>query len=396
MVLEFKFTPEQEGFRSDIRHFLREYLGSNWQGIDPDSYFTDENWPFIRNLTKELADNGWLTLGWPTKYGGQGRSHLDQMIYNEETAYFRAPTRDSMIGVELVGPTLMRYGTKEQKAVFLPGIANGDDVYCQGFSEPESGSDLASLQLSAVKDDDHFVLNGSKIWTSGAHRANRCYLMARTDNEARKHRGISVFIVDMDTPGIEIRPIINMYGLQYFNQIFFTNVRVPVENMVGDENQGWYVAATSLDFERSGIAQFSWNRRNIEELVQILKPAEVSSRYSYQGSLILHNLSKLWTANEAGRMIAYKIGWMQHKGLVPNKEASISKLMGSEIAQQIANLGVKVTGNYGLLNIGSHSGMFDGRFGREWMDSISFTVRAGTSEIQRNIIATRGLGLPRG
>tara|TARA_B100001123_G_scaffold114328_1_gene133245 strand:+ start:45177 stop:46367 length:1191 start_codon:yes stop_codon:yes gene_type:complete len=396
MVLEFKFTPEQEGFRSDIRHFLREYLGSNWQGIDPDSYFTDENWPFIRNLTKELANNGWLTLGWPTKYGGQGRSHLDQMIYNEETAYFRAPTRDSMIGVELVGPTLMRYGTKEQKAVFLPGIANGDDVYCQGFSEPESGSDLASLQLSAVKDDDHFVLNGSKIWTSGAHRANRCYLMARTDNEARKHRGISVFIVDMDTPGIEIRPIINMYGLQYFNQIFFTNVRVPVENMVGDENQGWYVAATSLDFERSGIAQFSWNRRNIEELVQILKPAEVSSRYSYQGSLILHNLSKLWTANEAGRMIAYKIGWMQHKGLVPNKEASISKLMGSEIAQQIANLGVKVTGNYGLLNIGSHSGMFDGRFGREWMDSISFTVRAGTSEIQRNIIATRGLGLPRG
>ena len=396
MVLEFKFTPEQEGFRSEIRHFLREYLGSNWQGIDPDSYFTDENWPFIRNLTKELADNGWLTLGWPTKYGGQGRSHLDQKIYNEETAYFRAPTRDSMIGVELVGPTLMRYGTKEQKAVFLPAIANGDDVYCQGFSEPESGSDLASLQLSAVKDDDHFVLNGSKIWTSGAHRANRCYLMARTDNEARKHRGISVFIVDMDTPGIEIRPIINMYGLQYFNQIFFTNVRVPVENMVGDENQGWYVAAASLDFERSGIAQFSWNRRNIEELVQILKPAEVSGRYSYQGSLILHNLSKLWTANEAGRMIAYKIGWMQHTGLVPNKEASISKLMGSEIAQQIANLGVKVTGNYGLLNIGSHSGMFDGRFGREWMDSISFTVRAGTSEIQRNIIATRGLGLPRG
>ncbi|MEE2885070.1 MAG: acyl-CoA dehydrogenase family protein [Chloroflexota bacterium] len=394
--MEFSFTPEQESFRGDIQHFLREYLGSDWQGIDPDSYFTDENWPFIRKLTKELAQKGWLTLGWPTKYGGQESSHLDQLIYNEETSYFRAPTRDAMIGVELVGPTLMRYGTQEQKAVFLPSIASGDDVYCQGFSEPESGSDLASLQLSAVRDGDHFVLNGSKIWTSGAHRANRCYLMARTDNEARKHRGISVFIVDMDTVGIEVRPIINMYGLQYFNQIFFSNVRVSEKNMVGDENQGWYVAAASLDFERSGIAQFSWNRRNIEELAQISKSAPVNGQYSYEGSLVRHNLSELWTANEAGRMIAYKIGWMQHTGLVPNKEASISKLMGSEIAQQIANLGVKITGNYGLLDIGSHLRVLDGRLGREWMDSISFTLRAGTSEIQRNIIATRGLGLPRG
>jgi len=394
--LEFSFTPEQESFRGDIQHFLKEYLGSDWQGIDPDSYFTDENWPFIRKLTKELAQKGWLTLGWPTKYGGQESSHLDQLIYNEETSYFRAPTRDAMIGVELVGPTLMRYGTQEQKAVFLPSIASGDDVYCQGFSEPESGSDLASLQLSAVRDGDHFVLNGSKIWTSGAHRANRCYLMARTDNEVRKHRGISVFIVDMDTLGIEVRPIINMYGLQYFNQIFFSNVRVSEKNMVGDENQGWYVAAASLDFERSGIAQFSWNRRNIEELAQISKSAPVNGQYSYEGSLVRHNLSELWTANEAGRMIAYKIGWMQHTGLVPNKEASISKLMGSEIAQQIANLGVKITGNYGLLDIGSHRRVLDGRIGREWMDSISFTLRAGTSEIQRNIIATRGLGLPRG
>ena len=165
--------------------------------------------------------------------------------------------------------------------------------------------------------------------------------------------------------------------------------------MVGDENQGWYVAAASLDFERSGIAQFSWNRRNIEELAQMSKTAPVGGQYSYGGTLVRHSLSKLWTANEAGRMIAYKIGWMQHTGLVPNKEASISKLIGSEIAQQVANLGLKITGNYGILNIGSHRVVMDGRFGREWMDSISFTLRAGTSEIQRNIIATRGLGLPR-
>ena len=394
--MDFRFTDEQETFRGEVRRFLDDHLGEDWPGIDPDAYFTDENWPHIRQLTAKLAERGWLTLAWPEEYGGQGRPHIDQMIYSEETAYFRAPTRDVTIGTELVGPTLMLYGTDEQKSRFLPEIASGTAVYCQGFSEPESGSDLASLQLKAVEDGDDYVLNGPKVWTSGAHRATHCYLMARTDPEAPKHRGISVFIVDMDTPGIEVKPIINMFGVHYFNQIFFEDVRVPKANMVGETDRGWYVAATSLDFERSGVGRFGSNRRSLEELVRLATETKRNGRALADDPVVRNRLAELWVANEAGKSVAYNVGWMQSKGLVPNMESSISKLMGSEIAQRIYQLGVKMEGMYGVLDKGSKWAYLDGRLAWEWMDSISFTIRAGTSEIQRNIIATRGLGLPRG
>lgn len=394
--MDFRFTEEQEAFRQELRQFLRENLGPDWKGIDPDAYFHDENWPRIRQLTRKLAEKGWLTLAWPREYGGQGRPHIEQMIYNEEMAYFRAPTRDVTIGTELVGPTLMIYGTEEQKRRFLPEIASGNAVYCQGFSEPESGSDLASLQLRAVEDGDDFVVTGSKIWTSGAHRATHCYLMARTDPEAPKHRGISVFIVDMKTPGIQVRPIINMFGVHYFNQVFFDNVRVPKQNMVGEKNRGWYVAATSLDFERSGVGRFAANRRSLEELVKLARETRVGGMLLSEDPLVRHRLADLWISNEAGRLVAYNVAWMQSQGQVPNKEASISKLMGSEIAQRIHQLGVEMVGLYGILDKGSRWAFLNGRLAWEWMDSISFTIRAGTSEVQRNIIATRGLGLPRG
>ena len=179
--MDYRFTDEQESFRQEIRDFLSDNLGEDWRGIDPDAYFHDENWFRIRELTAKMAERGWLTLAWPEEYGGQGRPHIEQMIYNEETAYFRAPTRDVSIGTHMVGPTLMLYGTEEQKTHYLPEIASGEAVYCQGFSEPESGSDLASLQLRAVEDGDDYVLNGSKIWTSGAHRSTHCYLLTRTD-----------------------------------------------------------------------------------------------------------------------------------------------------------------------------------------------------------------------
>ncbi len=394
--MDFRFTEEQEAFRQELRQFLRENLGPDWKGIDPDAYFHDENWPRIRQLTRKLAEKGWLTLAWPREYGGQGRPHIEQMVYNEEMAYFRAPTRDVTIGTELVGPTLMIYGTEEQKRRFLPEIASGNAVYCQGFSEPESGSDLASLQLRAVEDGDDFVVTGSKIWTSGAHRATHCYLMARTDPEAPKHRGISVFIVDMKTPGIQVRPIINMFGVHYFNQVFFDNVRVPKQNMVGEKNRGWYVAATSLDFERSGVGRFAANRRSLEELVRLARETRVGGRLLSEDPLVRHRLADLWISNEAGRLVAYNVAWMQSQGQVPNKEASVSKLMGSEIAQRIHQLGVEMVGLYGILDKGSRWAFLNGRLAWEWMDSISFTIRAGTSEVQRNIIATRGLGLPRG
>ena len=394
--MDYRFTDEQEAFRQEIRDFLSENLGEDWRGIDPDAYFHDENWFRIRDLTAKMAERGWLTLAWPEEYGGQGRPHIEQMIYNEETAYFRAPTRDVSIGTHMVGPTLMLYGTEEQKTHYLPEIASGEAVYCQGFSEPESGSDLASLQLRAVEDGDDYVLNGSKIWTSGAHRSTHCYLLTRTDPDAPKHRGISVFIVDMDTPGIEVRPIINMFGIHYFNQVFFDNVRVPKRAMIGEKNRGWYIAATTLDFERSGVASFASNRRSIEELVELARETGTNGKPLNEDPMVRQRLAELWTRNEAGKTIAYNVAWMQSEGLVPNREASISKMMGSEIAQQIHELGVQMLGMYGILDKGSKWAYLDGRLAWQWMDSISLTIRGGTSEIQRNIIAGRGLGLPRG
>ena len=388
--MDFRFTDEQEAFRREVRDFLTAELGAEWSGVDPDAYFEDENWPRVRRLTAKLAERGWLTLAWPNEYGGQGRPHIEQMIYNEETAYFRAPTRDVTIGTELVGPTLMLFGTDEQKARFLPEIASGTSVYCQGFSEPESGSDLASLQLRAEQDGDDYVLTGSKIWTSGAHRATHCYVMTRTDPETPKHRGISVFIVDMDSPGIQVRPIINMFDVHYFNEIFFEGVRVPKANMIGERDRGWYVAATSLDFERSGVGRFAANRRNLEEMVSLARDNGLSS-----DPVLRNRLADLWVANEAGRMVAYNVAWLQSQGPVPNMEASASKLMGSEIAQRVHQLGIQMAGMYGVLDKDSKWATLNGRLAREWMDSISFTIRAGTSEIQRNIIATRGLELPR-
>ena len=394
--MDYRFTEEQEAFRQEIRDFLSDNLGEDWRGIDPDAYFHDENWFPIRELTAKMAERGWLTLAWPEEYGGQGRPHIEQMIYNEETAYFRAPTRDVSIGTHMVGPTLMLYGTEEQKSHYLPEIASGEAVYCQGFSEPESGSDLASLQLRAIEDGDDYVLSGSKIWTSGAHRSTHCYLLTRTDPDAPKHRGISVFIVDMNTPGIEVRPIINMFGIHYFNQVFFDNVRVPKRAMIGEKNRGWYIAATTLDFERSGVASFASNRRSIEELVELAHEMGTNGKPLSDDPMVRQRLAELWTANEAGKTIAYNVAWMQSQGLVPNREASISKMMGSEIAQQIHELGVRMLGMYGILDKGSKWAYLDGRLAWLWMDSISLTIRGGTSEIQRNIIAGRGLGLPRG
>ncbi len=394
--MDYRFTEEQDAFRQELRDFLKENLGEDWRGIDPDAYFHDENWPRIRQLTAKMAEKGWLTLAWPKEYGGQGRPHIEQMIYNEETAYFRAPTRDVSIGTHMVGPTLMLYGTEEQKTQYLPEIASGEAVYCQGFSEPESGSDLASLQLRAVEDGDDYVLNGSKIWTSGAHRSTHWYLLTRTDPDTPKHRGVSVFVVDMDTPGIEVRPIINMFDIHYFNQVFFDNVRVPKQNMIGEKNRGWYIAATTLDFERSGVASFASNRRSLEELVELARETQNNGKPLSEDPLIRRRLADLWVSNEAGKTIAYNVAWMQSEGQVPNKEASISKMMGSEIAQQIHQLGIQMLGMYGILDKGSKWAYLNGRLAWQWMDSISLTIRGGTSEIQRNIIATRGLGLPRG
>ncbi|GBD11136.1 Putative acyl-CoA dehydrogenase FadE17 [bacterium HR23] len=294
----------------------------------------------------------------------------------------------------MLGPTLMIWGSEEQKREFLPPIARGEVNWCQGYSEPGSGSDLASLQTRAVADGDDFIINGSKIWTSRAHRADWMFLLARTNPDAPKHRGITFFLVDMRTPGISIRPIVNMAGVHHFNQVFFDNVRVPKRQVVGEVDRGWYVAVTLLDFERSGVEYPTQARRYTEELARYAREAD-------GGKLAKDprwraRLAEMYLEAQVGRMLAYRVAYLQSQKQVPNKEASISKVFGTELLQRVAQTGMEMLGLYGLLDKGAPKAPLAGIISRLWLCARCTAIGAGTSEIQRNIIALRGLGLPRG
>jgi alkylation response protein AidB-like acyl-CoA dehydrogenase len=392
--MQFRFTPEEEAFRWELLDFLDRELPSGWEGADRFGEEEDEQqevWEFRRQFTHKLAERGWLAMAWPKDYGGLGASHMQQLIYNEVMSYHNAPGAFSM-GVAWVGPAIMLYGTDEQKRTYVPRIASGEDVWCTLYSEPGAGSDLAALQTRAVLDGDDFVVNGQKIWTSNAHRSQWGWLAARTDPEAPKHKGISTFVVDMRTPGIAIRPLINMAGMPGFSEVFFDNVRIPKENLVGELNRGWYQVAVALDFERSGIQTYAGVRRILERLVDFARSASPKAARNPQVRLRLADRA---VELEAGTFMAYRVTWMQSRGLIPNYEASISKLYGSELAQRVAHTGLQLLGTYGHLWPGSPWAPLGGRLARSYVTAVGATIAAGTSEIMRNIIAQRGLGLPR-
>jgi alkylation response protein AidB-like acyl-CoA dehydrogenase len=348
-------------------------------------------WRFARGFVKKLSERGWHTLGWPAEWGGQGASHMKQLVFNEEMAYWEAPSND--LGVDRIGPTIMLYGTEDQKKRFLPPIVRAETVWCQGFSEPGAGSDLASLQTRAVEDGDSFIINGSKIWTSLAHFADWMILLARTDPQAPKHRGISYFLLDMKTPGVVIRPLADMAGRHTFNEVFFEDVRVPRDCLIGEQNRGWYVATTTLDFERSGIQRVIGGLRTYEQLVQFA--AEHARDQGPLRAPIRHRLAELKIEYEVGRMLSYRVAWLQSQGRVPNYEASVSKMYGSELAQHLALTGMQLMGSAGQLSPGSPWAPLRGRIEAMYLTAAALTIAAGTSEINRGIIATRGLGLPR-
>ena len=285
----------------------------------------------------------------------------------------------------------MLYGTDEQKETFIPPITDASQWWCTLYSEPGAGSDLASLQTSAIRDGDDYVLNGQKIWTSGGHLADWGWLAARTDPDAPKHKGISLFMLDMKSPGITVRPLINMGDNHSFNEVFFEEVRVPAKQRVGEENRGWYHLAVALDFERSGIGAYSGGRRSVERLTSIAKdnPALWAHRRT-----VRHELADRLIEVNVGTFLAYRVATMQAAGLVPNHEASASKLFGSELGQRIALTGMHVLGLAGQLRGTSSQVAVDQAQG--YLQSAAGTIAAGTSEIQRNIVATRGLGMPRG
>ena len=390
--MNFTMSAEDERFRQEVRSFLTQELGPTWQGANQRESVSAEQWEFSRRFTRKLASKGWLTLAWPSEYGGMGASHMRQLVYNEEMSYAGAPQAVGS-GISLAGPTIMVHGSESQKREFLPAIASGESVWCQLFSEPGSGSDLASLQTRAVQDGDDFVINGQKIWTSGAHQSDWAILLARTEPDAPKHRGISYFLMDMKSPGVEVRPLINMLGGHAFNEVFMENVRVPRQNMVGEYNRGWYVATTTLDFERSGIGRFAGGKRQLEELVEVAHGLDGHGATNH--SALKAALADRAVELETGRLLAYRVGWLQSQGRVPNYEASIVKVFGSEMMQRLALTGIMMLGLAGQLAPGSRHAPLEGRLEAGYLSAVAQTIAAGTSEIQRNIIATRGLGLPR-
>jgi alkylation response protein AidB-like acyl-CoA dehydrogenase len=387
--MEFRFTAQHEALRREVRSFARESLGEFGGVSRPISM---DNWAGQLRFLKSLAARKWVAPGWPVEYGGQGWGPVDQMIFSEELSYAGAPDAGRVFSVGMIGPTLIVHGSEEQKREHLGRITSGDAIWCQGYSEPGAGSDLASLQTRAVRDGDDYVLNGEKIWTTGAHHADWIFMVARTNPDLPKHKGISFLLADMKTPGIRVQPIVNLAGHHEFNQVFFEDVRVPVRNRVGEENNGWYVAMTLLDFERSNVASIAANHRLLDDLAAWVRAAKPGGEYR---SVVRHRLADLYIANETGRLLSYRTAWMQEAGKVIGTEASASKVFATELAQRISNFGVSVQGLSGALLPGSRLANVGGRLADDYMEDVAPTIYSGSSEVQRNIIATRGLGLPR-
>ena len=394
--MDFRDAPTDTPFRAEVRAFIdKEMPGElgqrdgGWGSFD----MGGRRSPAAQAWRRKLAGRGWLAPAWPKEYGGAGMTVMQQFIFNEEMALARAP-RMGGIGIGWAAPTVMIYGTDEQKKRFIPPILSGEQVWCQGFSEPGAGSDLASLQTRAVRDGDDYIVNGQKIWTSGAQYAHRMILLARTDADAPKHKGISYFLLDMKSPGVSIRPLVNMAGSADFNEVFFDNVRVPKEDLLGEENSGWYMATTTLDYERSNIATATNLVLSVGDLVRWVKKHEGTPVCALRRQPTLrYELADRAIEAEAARLMSYKVISMQNAGMIPNKEASIAKLYSSELEQRLALTGLKTLGLYSQMSDGGAP--MNGRMARMYLYAVAITVGGGTSEIQRGIIAMRGLGLPR-
>ncbi|HEX5479350.1 MAG TPA: acyl-CoA dehydrogenase family protein [Dehalococcoidia bacterium] len=404
--MDFHDAPEEAAFRTEVRAFIRDecpagisrrgfgamFGGGGWDDM---RLGTDEYRKLNADWAKKLAARGWIAPAWPKEYGGAGMTVMQQFIFNQEMASAGAPRGGNYgIGTGWAGPTIILYGNEEQKQKYLPPIVKGDAIWCQGFSEPGAGSDLASLQTRAVKDGDDYVVNGQKIWTSGAHVANYMILLARTDPDAPKHKGISYFILDMKSPGIDIRPLVNMANNHDFNEVFFDNVRIPKENLLGEENRGWYVGTTTLDFERSGIATSVSHGLMVRDLAQFVREHR-DAEYVSKSAALRWEIADRAIESEVEQILCTQVVSMQNRGLVPNKESSIAKLYSSELDIRIASTAMHTLGLYGQLRRGSERAQFQGRAESMYLYATTSTVGGGTSEIQRNIIAARGLGLPR-
>ncbi|BCO37203.1 acyl-CoA dehydrogenase [Mycobacterium heckeshornense] len=384
--MDFSYPPEVEQFRKELRAWLAANLSDAVVAAGQRSGQDDDTFETLRAWNATMADAGWAAVSWPPDYGGRGATVLEQLVYAEETTRARAPLPLNVIGINNIAPAIMQYGTEQQKRTLLPRMVRADDIWCQGMSEPEAGSDLASLRTRAVRDGEYFVVSGQKIWTSLGHRARWCQLYARTDPKAPKHKGISCLIVDMTLPGIEARPLVTLNGETEFAELFFNDVRVPVDALLGPLNQGWQVATTTLSHERAGAARlYAGLQVQLEDLVSDLDGVEVNDRPALQDPATLRRLGELAVRIKYLEVLCQRsISAMLHGGDAFGS-ASLAKTVWGELGQDLAAVAFDLLGPNGA----------EGRWARRRLASRSLTIAGGTTQINKNITAQRVLGLPR-
>ena len=399
-------STDQATFRDDVAGFIRARLPEYYRRLaeqgDQGDWQTDR---FLGDDEAKAAaaeweaavhERGWVAPHWPQEYGGAGMSSMEHFILNEEMSKAGAPQVGGQ-GVAMLGPTLIVHGTDEQKSKFLTATLNGDIAWAQGYSEPSAGSDLASLQTRAIRDGDEWVVNGQKIWTSNAHRADWIFALVRTDPDAPKHRGISFMLMDMQTPGISVRPLISGGWRHFSNETFYEDVRVPASQVVGEVNRGWYVGMTLLDYERSSIGGAVEMERQLLAALEYIQDEGAEKSRVDELPTVRAEIADRYIEIQVSFNLSFRIASMQASGLIPNMEASMGKVFSSEVSQRVHRTGTRMFGLYSnVWDEDSDYSPYRSRFTQNYFHRIPATIAGGTSEIQRNIIATRGLGLPRG
>lgn len=394
--MDFNFTPEEDAFRQELRTWLQDNLPKSYDPQEFDRIDAETRFEFQRTWQRKAYDAGWVGIHWPKEYGGRGANLMEMFIYNQEMYRAHAPRFANTLGLIMSGPTVFHWGTEEQKQRYLPKILSGEEIWCEGLSEPNAGSDLASLQTRAVEDGDSFVVNGQKVWTSYAHCADFIQLFVRTDPNAPKHRGITCLIVDMKSPGVTVRPLVQITGDAEFNEVFFEDVRVPKANMLGPLHEGWKVLVTTLMHERAGIGSELPVHRQLAELIRMAKALEIDGKPATEDPAVRQKLAQFAIESKAITYNMFRGFSKRLKGTPPGPEGSINKMFGSELNGRIAMFATELLGPYAQLTQGSTHAVDNGRWPRSALWYRLLTIGGGTSEIQRGILGDRLLGLPKG
>jgi alkylation response protein AidB-like acyl-CoA dehydrogenase len=393
--MELAYSKTDEVFRKEVRSWLKKNLPKKDKAVSELMPHDPERVRLAKEWQRKLYDAGYVAMSWPKEYGGQNADAMRQTIVNEELVLARAPGLVGASGLLMLGPTLIQYGTEEQRRRYLPKILTAEEIWCQGYSEPGAGSDLASLRTRAEIVGDEFIVNGQKVWTSNAQFSDWMFCLVRTDPDAPKHRGISYILIDMNTPGITVRPLVQMTGDAGFNEVFFDNVRVPRTNLVGELNQGWMVANNTLFHERNLLGSTTRTQLMMQNLIRLARSHQRYGKPAADDPIMRQKLSSLLTRVEAMKYHSYRQLTNAIKGRPPGVGAMVNKLVGTELNHDICALALEIMNSYAPLKKGAAHVINYGTWQYEFMFTLGLVIGGGTSEIQKNIISERGLGMPK-